>query len=1015
MDCKKAQTKNTKMIGVIVLLVFCVVFVSADNITINITNYEKGTEINSNEVEFSFWLTAINGLKSAGLYVYNIAEELVFSIIKVFTGSPTEYEWNITTELADGEYEYFINVTDDLDETITSQNTTILINTSFPVTLNSPANDSLESSPVTFNCSANIDEIHNIINLSLYTNESGSWQIKNTTNSSLQNYYTFDNFTFNDRFGNINFTNNGMTNGNGIINEGIVQTSDTQWAISNSQIQYKDNWTTSIWFNYSGVSEESEFTIFGTTNSFRLRANILSNDKIEIFYDFYSGFGSCPTTDCFQGSTSITTGDFHNLVLKANSSGLFIYLDGSYEGNISKVVTSTTLENTTLVLDFGDGSYLNGTVDEFGFWNTDISTDKITQLYNSGSASRLFNNITETIDRTVSNNSIIWNCEACNENNACSFATENFTLTVDDEPPTIVIENPNGTLNYNYIGNNETLNVTFTDGNLSECWYNYNGTNISIDGCVSGVKNSTQFILEANNLNITIYANDTFGNLGSELIEWDYNLLENSVEFSQETTSGTPENFIINITISDSFSGISMLLNYNGTNYSMSSSDAGLNREYSVELIAPIVSSETNITFFYIELLSGSNITREDTREFNQTVSQFLIDDCSVFNNVLIDFKMLNEDTLNEINGTIEITVNLFSLGTTDLVNSFNNSFDYVIGEDSQVCLDNITGKYSMSYQIRHFGDESQYFKKYRNVQLTTIDSSIIPENITLYNLNLSRGNSFNIIVVGNLLTSVGNTGLLVDTQRQYLATNEFRSVESPITDSSGVAIANLVETEEIYNFLVSFNGELLGTFNNYQVKCANAALGQCSITLNLATATGEPIDFDTFGNITQVFLLDTDENILHHTFSSTDGTSKTVRSLVIKNDGYANETICDSSTSGTSGTILCPIGVAYRNVSIMIQTFIDDDMLGTKQITQGPDVEWQGADILIMLLMFSSLTLLFLAHPITIVLGSVLGLAIPVIFITSAEASFGTLFGAVLFYIAGGIVAIIIIAKKKN
>ena len=100
---------------------------------------------------------------------------------------------------------------------------------------------------------------------------------------------------------------------------------------------------------------------------------------------------------------------------------------------------------------------------------------------------------------------------------------------------------------------------------------------------------------------------------------------------------------------------------------------------------------------------------------------------------------MVDEDSLTEINGTIEIELNIFSIGTTDLVNSFNSSFDYTIGDDSEICLENITEEYSMSYQIRHFGDDTQYFKKYRNVQLTTIDNETLSQNITLYNLNLVR------------------------------------------------------------------------------------------------------------------------------------------------------------------------------------------------------------------------------------------------------------------------------------
>ncbi|GAG98121.1 unnamed protein product, partial [marine sediment metagenome] len=141
----------------------------------------------------------------------------------------------------------------------------------------------------------------------------------------------------------------------------------------------------------------------------------------------------------------------------------------------------------------------------------------------------------------------IWNCQVCNTEDQCFFADDNFTLTVDDAPPTVVVEAPNGTLDNNIVGDSEELNVTFTDENLNECWYNYNGTNISIDGCVSGVKNSTTFIL-VDKSNMTIYANDSFNNLLSEFIEWQYLFFESNTSFESNVTETSRQEFEISIT-----------------------------------------------------------------------------------------------------------------------------------------------------------------------------------------------------------------------------------------------------------------------------------------------------------------------------------------------------------------------------------------------------------------------------------------------------------------------------------
>jgi len=219
--------------------------------------------------------------------------------------------------------------------------------------------------------------------------------------------------------------------------------------------------------------------------------------------------------------------------------------------------------------------YLHGgiLIDEIGIWNRTLTSNEISELYNSGdglpygteagfvlnspannyvssNAEVKFNcsydtrsaltitnmslwtnetgswelgNVTtglsgttntEVWNRTFSDtDTILWTCRACESDNSCSFPVVNRTLSIDTSPPSINVETPSGTLDYGIVGNNETLNVTFTDINLDSCWYNYNGTNITIDGCQTGTSNSTNFTLEIGNTNMTVWAND-----GAEII-----------------------------------------------------------------------------------------------------------------------------------------------------------------------------------------------------------------------------------------------------------------------------------------------------------------------------------------------------------------------------------------------------------------------------------------------------------------------------------------------------------------
>ena len=511
-----------------------------------------------------------------------------------------------------------------------------------------------------------------------------------------------------------------------------------------------------------------------------------------------------------------------------------------------------------------------------------------------------------------------------------------------------------------------------------------------------------------------ITATDDVGNSNYKSTYWNYSIWENELGYSSSTTGGSKENLTMNITYDPSFTGISAILNYNGTNYSMETSDTGNTVDFLEQIIVPSTSSTTNYSFYFIAIPYNSTGTYESySSTYLQLVNPFKVDNCSNYTDVLYYFELLDEDSQTEINGTIEAQLDFYPLDEDEIIGTYNTSIDYTIGQEAKICLEALNGSYDLTYKFKYYGDNG-HFKEYKNAQKTTVSGTNTPQNLTLYDLNESRGYAFNIIVVGNTLSTIGNVGLLVDTQRQYLSEAQFKSVESTVTSSGEIAVSHLIENDVIYNFLISYNGELLGTFNNYKVKCANPTLGQCSITLNLLSATGTQPDFETYGNVTQVFLLDETTNTLYHTFTSTDGNSKTVRSLVLKDDGYGNTTICNGLAVGTSGTIICNIPSSYQNSSIFIQTFVDGGYVGSKFFSQGVDIDWQGADIIILLFMFSSLVLLFIGHPITIVIGALLGLILPALLISAGSASFGSLMYAVIYYVVAGIIVLIVIGRKR-
>jgi PGF-pre-PGF domain-containing protein len=94
----------------------------------------------------------------------------------------------------------------------------------------------------------------------------------------------------------------------------------------------------------------------------------------------------------------------------------------------------------------------------------------------------------------------------------------NATIVLDNVAPAFSIVIPTASIYSATAGSMLTLNFTPTDnsGNMSACWYTLTGpvnaTSVSINSCTSGVLSSTQLYLSNGTYNITLYANDIFGN-----------------------------------------------------------------------------------------------------------------------------------------------------------------------------------------------------------------------------------------------------------------------------------------------------------------------------------------------------------------------------------------------------------------------------------------------------------------------------------------------------------------------
>lgn len=165
-----------------------------------------------------------------------------------------------------------------------------------------------------------------------------------------------------------------------------------------------------------------------------------------------------------------------------------------------------------------------------------------------------------TVDRTKLTFKVWANDTSGNKNSASG------TLVLETTKPTIVSNYPTALVNYGRVNGSLQLNITSTDTNLDKVWYNYNGTNITIAGATSGVGGLSNITLSTKK-NVTIYANDTVGNLNYTTVSWDYKIFENSRTYNATSYETAYESYSHNVTSNATLTAVKIV--YDAVEHSM--------------------------------------------------------------------------------------------------------------------------------------------------------------------------------------------------------------------------------------------------------------------------------------------------------------------------------------------------------------------------------------------------------------------------------------------------------------
>lgn len=576
-----------------------------------------------------------------------------------------------------------------------------------------------------------------------------------------------------------------------------------------------------------------------------------------------------------------------------NSTGKSLYVNGTEVG--SNAGTSTEkFENAYFGYFWDDPSQnLNGRIDEIGMWNRSLSPEEVSQLYNDGAGLSPNDTSDITLNFPADNfenlsNIVIFNCSAEDVTQI-----DNITLIID------------GVVNTTVTGSSPTLSLQkeLKMPFKSSTW-NCNATN-SANDVLTGTQRSLS--------------------LGFITINETYN---------SDTLIGNTESFTINISYNNSeFTSTQSILFYNGTTYEGTTSDTGSNLLFSRSVTVPSVPVGSDIEFnWQIGLFSGSWIYFNSTTK-NQAVNTIQIGNCSNFTNVIYNYTLYDERTQVKVENTsVEVQINIFDLSRTISIVNFSQEYNHI--NPVQVCLNNSlleSANYSVDSVIKYTANQTSnnvsYVNEQYNILGQLLTNSTVPRNINLYPLKESESTEFQLSFRDESFAFAPN--VLVYLYRQYVADNDFKVVEVPLTDSNGKTVLHMVRNDVVYNIIMKDSeGNIIGTFNKIIAFCEDFTIGQCSIRLTAEGLGGADI-YDFVSDLGIYYSLPTYSSgtgLVSFDFVSIDLTSKTVRMDIVRNNAFGNRSVCTNSITSSSGTLTCDVSaVSATDRFLFISIYVND------------------------------------------------------------------------------------------
>jgi len=446
----------------------------------------------------------------------------------------------------------------------------------------------------------------------------------------------------------------------------------------------------------------------------------------------------------------------------------------------------------------------------------------------------------------------------------------------------------------------------------------------------------------------------------------------------------------------------SVVLNYNNTNYTSSILANGNNYIFTNTITTPIVSTDTNISFYY--LINIGEIIQ--TQSYNQTIQNVNITTTCPDVYDLINMTNYDEETLNQISANTEFTLSLLNINEEVLSTVYGNQSGASVQFCSNVNLSSSSSLYKL--EVRYWKDG--YFYKTYNIEPTAVTN--LPISIDLYHLNQSKGTEFKIYYKD--YKYLEHSGAIIQIQRQYLDENLYRIVEIPLITDDGSTTGSFSTNGVKYKLIVIENGVVLDIFENIFAKCQNLVLGTCEIKIN-GDDDQETVDEDDFS-----YTIEEGNNTFTITYIIPSGTPKSVSLILNQSSRFLDDiSSCIQTVYASGGTLTCGYNNTLGDSDLQIEIVVNDEVAiqGNVLVTQDINTTFLSNNFFIAFILLLTLALMFVSSGTMLVLSGLVGLFfLGFIWLINMKSLNITLIGSsVAWLLLAGIILVIRISMKED